>query len=416
MGYTKKVIAGFSWDTLLKISTYFLTVIKIYILARILTPSDFGVFSLVVIALGLSEAMTQTGINLTIIQSKHSVEYFLNTAWVIAVGRGFLIGVLMIILGYLMSLFYDQSSLTLMIAVAALVPVIKGFINPYVVVLHKKMLYSKDVLYRFVVQAALILGTLLLGLWLKNVYALILGMVIAALIETALSFVIFKIRPQFQYVPSRAKIIFENARWLSVGSFLHYLVENVDDFLIGAITNTHSLGLYHNAYSITHKGSYDISKSVHYGTIPVFSKLVTDKNRLVKAFRKTLISTTAITLLIALPIYIFNQEIVLFLMGDKWIESIPLIRPLIVAGVIQGFFMVCYTMMLASQKYKLMNLHLFGSLILMTSLIIIGGNHSGLLGTVNGILYSRIILSIPMLWYIFNFFKKSPSTVAMAKS
>ena len=416
MGYTKKVIAGFSWDTLLKISTYFLTVIKIYILARILTPSDFGVFSLVVIALGLSEAMTQTGINLTIIQSKHSVEYFLNTAWVIAVGRGFLIGVLMIILGYLMSLFYDQSSLTLMIAVAALVPVIKGFINPYVVVLHKKMLYSKDVLYRFVVQAALILGTLLLGLWLKNVYALILGMVIAALIETALSFVIFKIRPQFQYVPSGAKIIFENARWLSVGSFLHYLVENVDDFLIGAITNTHSLGLYHNAYSITHKGSYDISKSVHYGTIPVFSKLVTDKNRLVKAFRKTLISTTAITLLIALPIYIFNQEIVLFLMGDKWIESIPLIRPLIVAGVIQGFFMVCYTMMLASQKYKLMNLHLFGSLILMTSLIIIGGNHSGLLGTVNGILYSRIILSIPMLWYIFNFFKKSPSTVAMAKS
>lgn len=410
MGYTKKVIAGFSWDTLLKLSTYFLTIIKIYILARILSPSDFGVFSLVVIALGLSEAMTQTGINLTIIQSKHSVEYFLNTAWVIAIGRGFLIGVLMIVLGHLMSLFYNQPSLTMMVAVAALVPTIKGFINPYVVALHKKMLYSRDVLYKFFVQATLILGTLLLGLWLRNVYALILGMVLAALIETLLSFVIFKTKPQFEYVPSRARIIFDNAKWLSVGSFLHYLVENIDDFLIGAITNTHSLGLYHNAYSLTHKGSYDISKSVHYGTIPVYSKLVTEKSRLKNAFRKTLLSTTIITLLIALPIYFFNSEIVLFLMGQNWVESIPLIRPLIAAGVIQGFFMVCYTMMLAQQKYKLMNYHLLGTLILMTSSIIIGGRQTGLVGTVNGILYSRIVLLIPMIWYIYNFFYKNSST------
>ncbi|KUK79754.1 MAG: Polysaccharide biosynthesis protein [Microgenomates bacterium 39_7] len=409
MGYTKKVISGFSWDTLLKISTYFLTVIKIYVLARILSPSDFGVFSLVVIALGLSEAMTQTGINLTIIQSKHSVEYFLNTAWVIAIGRGFLIGVLMIILGYLMSLFYSQPSLTIMVALAALVPTIKGFINPYVVTLHKNMLYSRDVLYRFFVQATLILGTLLLGLWLRNVYALILGMVFAALIETLLSFAIFKIRPKFEFVPSRARIIFDNARWLSIGSFLHYLVENIDDFLIGAITNTHSLGLYHNAYSLTHKGSYDISKSVHYGTIPVYSKLVAEKSRLKIAFRKTLFSTTIITLLIAIPIYFFNSEIVLFLMGETWTESIPLIRPLIMAGVIQGFFMVCYTMMLAQKKYKMMNYHLMGTLILMTSLIIICGRQTGLLGAVNGILYSRIVLLLPMIWYVYNFFKVNSS-------
>ena len=406
MGYTKKVIAGFSWESSLKIALYALTILKTYFLARILDPADFGLFSLVVIAIGLSEAMTQTGINLTIIQSKNSVDYFLNTAWVISIVRGFLIGIAMIIIGFLMSNFFKEQSLLILVMLAAMVPVIKGFINPYVVVFHKKMLFLQDIIYRLAVQASLVIGTLLLGLWLKNAYALVLGLVLAAIIEVLASFAVFKQKPAFEYIPSRARVIFDNAKWLSVGSALHYLVEHIDDFLIGAITNTHALGIYHNAYGLTHKASYEISKSVHYGTIPVFSKLTQQKKRLKRAFGKTIISTVLIILAIAGPIYIFNQQVVTILLGEKWLEAIPLVRPLILAGSIQSLFMICYTLMLASKKYKVMNLHLFLSVILMTGFVCYFGTNYGLLGAVNGIVYSRLVALPVVIWYIYRYFQK----------
>ncbi|MEA2056269.1 MAG: oligosaccharide flippase family protein, partial [Patescibacteria group bacterium] len=301
MGYTKQAVSGFSWQTILKFLTYFLSLVKIYFLARLLSPDDFGLFSLTAIALGISESITQTGVNLTILQSKHSVKYFLNTAWVIAIVRGFVIGSLMIVLGLGMSKFFDQPQLLMLTSVAALIPVIKGFINPYIVILHKKMLFFQDTVYRFSYLAAEIILSILFGFILKSALALALGMVVAALFEVLISFIFFKKKPIFQYLPSRAKQIFSNTKWLSISSLLNYLSEQMDDFLIGRLTNTYSLGIYHNSYSLTHKANYQISKSVHHSTIPIFTKIKNNQNRLRKAFVKSLLATMSLVLFFSIP-------------------------------------------------------------------------------------------------------------------
>ena len=115
---------------------------KISVLARLLSPEDFGLFSLVMIALGIIEASTETGVNLTIINSKQSLNYFLNTAWVIAIVRGFLIGILMVAVGLLMSNYFGEPELSWLVALAALVPVIKGFINPAIISLRRSYDFS----------------------------------------------------------------------------------------------------------------------------------------------------------------------------------------------------------------------------------------------------------------------------------
>ncbi len=407
MNYTKKIIAGFSWETVLKLSTYGLTLIKIYFLARILDPADFGLFSLALIALGISESMTQTGINLTMIQSKLSVEYFLDTAWVISIIRGFLIGIIMLIVGYGMNFFYQEPALLTLIALATLIPVIKGFINPFVVVLHKKMFYWQDTLYRISVFLIQTIFAIILGALTKSAHGLILGFITAAVFETVISFLVFKKHPIFKYTSSRAKIIFDNAKWLSIGSLLNYLVENIDDFLIGAITSTHLLGIYHNAYSLTHKFSYEVAKSTHYGTIPVYTKIIQQKDKLKKTFTKSFLATIGLALAVSIPLYIFNEPIITILLGEKWLEAIPLVRPLVAAGVIQTISMTSYTMMLASKKYKIMNLHLLLSLLLMILFIIVLGRRQGLIGAIYGIVWSRALTTPIIIYYFWHFFKKN---------
>ncbi len=406
MGYTDKVIKGFSWDTGKRVATYILTIVKIYILARILDPTDFGHFSLVAIAWGFSEAVTETGINLTIIQSKHSVDYFLDTAWVIAIIRGFLIGIVMIGLGWGMSWYFTNPILLSLTTMAALIPVIKGFINPYIVVLHKKMHYAQDTLFRFSIVFVEILLAILLGIWLRSAYALVLAMVGSAILEVSLSFIFFQKKPQLHYLPSRAKVIFDNARWLSVGSLLNYLVENIDDFLVGSITNSHDLGIYHNSYSMTHKTNYEIAKAVHYGTIPVYTKINHESQRLKKAFFKSVAATIVIISAFSFPFLLFPDWIISFFLGEKWLAAIPLVPWLTAAGLIQSLSMITYTLLLASKSYKLMNLHLLLTLTMMVILMLSLGNELGLVGAVKGLAYARLSTTPILAYGVYHFFRE----------
>ncbi len=415
MGYTQKIISGFSWETILKIATYGLTVVKIYFLARILNPADFGLFSLALIALGVSESMTQTGINLTIMQSEHSVDFFLDTAWVISIIRGFAIGIIMMLVGYIMSFFYNQPELITLVGLSALIPVIKGFINPYIIELHKKMYYRQDTLYRFAILAIQILLSLALGAWFRSAFGLVIALILSALIEVFSSFVLFNKKPIFNYLSSRAKIIFDNARWLSIGTLLQYLVENIDDFLVGTISNTYFLGIYHNAYSLTHKATSETAKSVHYGSIPVLTKIANDQPRLKKAFFKSFSATLMIALLASIPIYLFNESLVTFLLGDQWLAAIPVIRPLIIAGFLQTISMSSYTLMLATKKYKIMNLHMFISLVFMVLLIWYFGKQAGFTGAVNGLLWSRLVTLPIICYYLWQFFKPTQPLVKLIK-
>jgi O-antigen/teichoic acid export membrane protein len=107
VSYTRATIAGFSWQTVYKGLLMVLALIKVFILARLLGPEAFGLFSLTAIALGLTENLTQTGVNITILQSQRSIHYFLDSAWVISILRGFAIGSIMLLMGLGMQSYYQ---------------------------------------------------------------------------------------------------------------------------------------------------------------------------------------------------------------------------------------------------------------------------------------------------------------------
>ncbi|MBD3250555.1 MAG: oligosaccharide flippase family protein [Candidatus Pacebacteria bacterium] len=409
MGYARKAISGFSWQTGLKFVIYTLSLVKIYFLARLLDPADFGLFSLAAITLGISEALTETGVNLTILQSKHSVKYFVDTAWVIAIFRGVMIGILMLLGGLILSKYFNQPELMMLTAVAALIPVVKGFINPYIVILHKEMRFFQDTMYRLATLIIEIVSSIILGFALHNAYALVLGLLAGGLFEVLLSLVVFRTRPRFLYKASRAKPILTNAKFLSLSNLFNYLSEHIDDFLIGRLTGTHDLGIYHNAYSLTHKVNYQISKSVHHGIIPALTKIKDNLERLRRGFYKSFGATLLIVSLASLPIFVFPELIINYLLGPDWLTAIPLIRPLLLAGIIQSLTAVCYTLFLSIKKYKLLNLHLFVSLIALVGLISWFGQANGLQGAVTGLLISRLISAPVAIGFAFYFLKDETS-------
>ncbi len=328
MGYTTKAISGFSWHSFSKLFATGLTALKIIILARLLSPADFGLFSLATIALGLTEAATETGINITLIQTKRSLSYYLDTAWVIAIIRGFAIAIIMGFAGLIMRSYYQESQLLPLVTLAAFVPLIKGFINPSIVTMQKELSFLHDSIYRISLVVIETTTAILFALIWQSVFVLIGAMIFAAIFEVFISFFFFKDKPSFDYKQSRAKDIFSQMKWLNISSVLGYLHENLDNVLIGKITGKTNLGYYHNAYAISHKPNYELAKSVHHSTLPVFTKIKNDSQRLKRAFWKSRLSAVGLFVTASLPFLIFPQLIVFFL-GNQWIPAIPLVRPLV---------------------------------------------------------------------------------------
>lgn len=398
MSYTKQALSGFSWQSILKVLTAIITLGKISVLARLLTPDDFGLFSLTVITLGLSEAAAQTGINITILQSKKSTKYFVDTAWVIAIARGLIIALLMILMGFGLQSYFHQPELLPLVALTALVPIIKGFINPYIVSLMKEFKFFKDSLYRFSLSLVEGLAAVTFGFILKSVSAMILGLIAAAIFEVTISFLFFKIRPKFRYLKSRAEVIFNNAKWMSLASLLGYLNDNLDDFVIGKLVGTYQLGLYHNAYALSHKLNYDLARSVHHGTLPVYTKIKDDKKRLNKALLKTLSLSLGLFLLAGLPVFFFPETLVTLILGQQWLEVVPLLSWLVVAGIAHSIALLGYTLFLARSKFGVLNRHQSINLGLTIGLIIWWGSAEGLRGAAMGLAVGRL-LALPVIFY-----------------
>jgi len=398
MGYTKKTISGFSWQTVLKALTTGIVLGKIMILARLLSPQDFGLFSLITITLGLAESSTQTGVNLTILQSKKSIKYFINTAWVIAITRGLIIGILMTIMGVFMSSYYQEPRLSLLVALASLVPIIKGFINPSIISYYKKLDFFKDGAYRLALLVTETIFAIILSLIFKDVVALVLAMLVASIFEVFISFILFKDKPKFVYIPSRAKVIFANTKGLSISSILSYLNENIDDFLLGKIVGTHQLGLYHNAYALGHKANYEFARSINHSTLPIFSKIASDTKRLKKAFLRSLLATILIVSTISLPLFIFPHFIVQLVLGSQWLSIVPSLHLFVIAGILQSIIIIFYTLFYAKKRYKMLNTHLLLTVIILVVIIKILATNSGIVGGGLALVISRAI-TLPILLY-----------------
>ena len=210
--------------------------------------------------------------------------------------------------------------------------------------------------------------------WLtRSVFALVIAMLITSVLEVIGSFLFFSERPAFAFVKSRAKTILSNAKWLNGLAFLSYANENLDNFLIGKITGVKNLGFYHNSYSLSHRPYEVFAKATAHSSLPIFIRLNYDAIRFKKAVKKTLFSSMTLITVVSLPILLFPKSITLIILGEQWLEVVPLLRILVLAALIHSFTNVSYNIFLSTKQYLFMHAHLITSTIFLVVLVLIFG-------------------------------------------
>ncbi len=398
MGYTRQALKGVSWVTALRFITRIITFLRIAILARILTPFQFGLFGIATLILSLLEILTETGINIVLIQQKDKIEKYLDSAWAISIIRGFIIFLVLVLLAPFISSFFNTPDSYSLILLISLVPLIRGFINPSIVKIQKELQFHKEFLIRLVLFVIDALVVIFFALTTKTAQSFVYGLIAAAFVEVMISFIFFRPIPAFSFEMEKFKYILKRGWWVTITGVFSYFAQEGDNMAVGKLMSASNLGLYQVAYKFSTLPISEITDVVNKVVFPVYSRFSDDKERLRRSFIRVFMTSSLLALILGAIIFLFAEQIVLLLLGEQWIDAIPPIQILSFYGVLRTVFGNFAPLFLAVGKQDyIAKMTLFRVVVLAVTIVPLVSAY-GLMGAAFSALLS-IVAEIPVISY-----------------
>jgi len=397
MGYLKQTLKGAGWMAALRLVIRLVALLKLAILARILVPAQFGLFGIASLVVAFLETLTETGINVFIIQDEGQVKEYINTAWVVSLLRGFLIALVIVISAPFVATFFNSPESLRILLLIALVPLLRGFINPAIVKFQKELQFHKEFIVRCAIGVFDAVLAIFLTYRLRNVESLILGMIGGSLLEIAISFLI-QPRPRLALEKTQTRRIIGRGKWITAAGVFNYLFHHGDDIVVGKLLNTQALGLYQMAYKISSLPITEVADVFGKVTFPVFTKIAEDRHRLKRAFIKTTLSLTLLVLPFGILLYLFPEEIITVIFGESWLMAAPAIRILAIFGIVRAISGSSSALFLAVKKQEYVTGLTLVSIVGLALTIIPLVKYYGILGASISALIGSIV-TLPLIGY-----------------
>ena len=319
----KKFVSGGTIVTSITIAQFVVLFITQVIFARLLEPSEFGIFAFITMITMFFNSFVSIYGDKYLIKEKDNTYKILDTVFTVElIWAFFLLFICILIVPSLMSLL-DKPHLSQYIQIFCIILLYNPLIKP-------KALFEKELSF-FKANMPLLISNIVGGivgilLALNNygVLSLIGWRASVFVIEVTLIWVILPYKPRLHLDLAIFKKSFSFGYPLLISAIIVFVYSNIDYYIIDYLMDEKALGFYWMAYQISHYLLY-IRVGINKVLFPVFSK-IEDFNNQVKLFD---LITTITSILYFIPIFIillFSEEIILLIYGEKWLSSAILLK------------------------------------------------------------------------------------------
>jgi len=333
---SQKVLKGGFWVFFLRIINRGFSLVRLIILARILSPSDFGLMGIALLTMSTLETFSQTGFQAALIQKKEDIISYLNSAWTVLILRGFILFSILYFIAPYAALFFDAPEAKPIIRVIGLAILFRSFTNIGVTYFKKELEFNKEFIYQFAGTLADFIVALTAVLILKNVWALVFGLLAGNATRCIVSYLVHPYRPHLSSDIGKAKELFGFGKWIFLQTIILFLVTQGDDIFVGKVIGTSALGFYRLAYRLSNIAATEVTHVISQVTFPAYSKIQNNNLKLRSAIRKTISLISAITIPICGGLLILAPIFVNLFLGIKWLAIIPVIQILCLFAVIRS--------------------------------------------------------------------------------
>jgi O-antigen/teichoic acid export membrane protein len=368
------VRSGVSWNAASAILNYAVGLGRSILLARLLSPDDFGLLGMAGTILVALSVITNMGLDASIIINRlppdEELPAYLNTIWTTEIIRRVFLTLLLLAASGAAVKFYGDPRLYLIVPVLALPQLIQGLQNIGLVILRKRLSFARLVWYEQASNIFATLSVVCLAFWLRNVWALVLSQVLSAVFSVSLSYVFHPYRPRLAFEKKSFRQAFNFGKYMFVVALMSYITTMADNVVLGKLWGAAILGVYVVAYNLASLPVGIISGVLNSVITPAYAELgAHDPERLGGAFARVYLISSAILLCITVPFILLGDEIVLLLYGARWAAAGSLLRILALVGFWRGLLQAVVPLLLTIRgpaleaKAKLVEALIFLSLL-----------------------------------------------------
>lgn len=324
---TGAAIQGMKWTTMATLATSVLQVGYTAVMARLLTPADFGLVALAAIFMRFGGYFAQMGMEQALIQKATLTTADVRAAFTSAVGLGLFFASLLWLLAPLGGRAFSQPGVVPIIHAMSVGLVLMGIYATSVSLLRRQM--------RFRTLAIMEVSTFVLSYggvgvtmaWLGyGAWSLVGTQLCQSLLLLILGYAVTRhsIKPLFSWQVYRPLV--QYGGWSSVASFCEYMTGELDKMAISRLWGGAALGLYSRAAMLIALPAYTLTASVTRVALPSFSQVQDDRPRLRGAYLRSVVLTGVLIMPLCLGAAVAAPELVRVMLGPQWMDAVPIFR------------------------------------------------------------------------------------------
>lgn len=358
-----------------------LGIIKMIILARLLSPLDFGIIGLAILSINLLNVFSETGIESALIQKDKIGRVELDTAWTLAIVRGLLLSTLLFLNAGWIASYFDNMTLKPVLRAMSATFLLAGFTNIGIVYFQKELNFKKKVILDSAADIAGAVSAVILAFYIRNVWALVAGTIIWVTVKCLASYWLHPYRPKFSWDWPVAKSLLNFGKHIFWVSVVTFIVTSGDDALVGKLMGVTVLGFYTMAYNIANIPVSSLAAIIGRISFPAYSLLQKDPERLKEAFRKIFETVLIMILPLTVLTILLARDFTSIFLGDKWLPIVPVLQILCLLGLFRGLANVFSPIQLAVNRPAIQSRNKTLELILFLTLLYPFTTKWGLVGT-----------------------------------
>ena len=339
---------GAAWMLLFKMLERSLGFISTLFLVRLLAPADFGIVAMALSFIAMAEILSAFGFDLALIQNQKADEQHYHAAWTCNVLLGLAITAVMFAAAQPIAAFYDRPELVWVVLALALSPTIAGLENIGVVAFRKELQFRKEFGFQLSKKLISVLVTVPLAFWLRNYWALVIGILTSRLSGMTVSYLVHPFRPRFSL--QRVGDLMRFSGWMLLNNFVIFFKERTTDFVIGSLKGPAALGLYNVSNEFSNLPLTELAAPINRALIPGFARIQDDRQAIQAAFAFSMGSLALIVMPAAAGVCAIAPHLVPVVLGAKWLDATALMEVLALSGALVAFHSPICALLVAKNR------------------------------------------------------------------
>lgn len=329
-----KAIHGVGWSFIDNIASSGITFLVGLVLARLLTPKEYGIMAMIAVFIAVSNSIIDSGFSNALIRKTRIERVDYNTVFYFNLTVSILIYTLLYLAAPAISVFFKESVLVEIIRILGLVLIINAFsVIP-------RTQFVRDVNFKTQTKVSLISsissGVFGIGMALggMGVWSLVGQQLSRQFLNTLFLWIYSKWYPVWEFSRKSFKELFEFGSKLLLSGLLDTIYKNIYYIIIGRFYTSAQLGQYTRADQFNMIFSSNLTSVVQRVSYPVLSSIQEEPERLREAYQKVIKITMLITFACMLGLAAVAKPLILILIGEKWLPAVYFLQIICFSGML----------------------------------------------------------------------------------